>query len=93
MVDQCSLASSCGEVKEKKRAQTLPSPLWKDRSGRLPETALSITSPRESFSVLPKRRTSSGLPALRAQPFSIMSSASVSITPSAIVFNYAEGVR
>jgi hypothetical protein len=47
--DECSLASSCGEVKEKKRAQTLPSPLWKDRSGRLPETALSITSPRESF--------------------------------------------
>jgi len=28
----------------KKRAQTTPSPLRKDRSGRLPETALSITS-------------------------------------------------
>ena len=55
------------EVKEKKRAQTLPSPLWKDRSGRLPETALSLTSSRESFGVLPKRRTSSGLPVLRVQ--------------------------
>jgi len=31
---------------ENKRARTLPSPLWKDRSGRLPETALSITSSR-----------------------------------------------
>ena len=41
---------------EKKRAQTLPSPLWKDRSGRLPGTALSITSPGESYGSLPKRR-------------------------------------
>ena len=33
-------------ARENKRAQTLLSPLWKDRSGRLPGTALSITSPR-----------------------------------------------
>jgi len=31
------------------RAQTTPSPLWKDRSGRLLETALSITSSQYSF--------------------------------------------
>ena len=39
----------------------MPSPLWKDRSGRLPGTALSITSSRLSCGSLPKRRTLSGL--------------------------------
>lgn len=34
------------EVEKNERAQTEPSPLWKDRSGRLPETALSLTSSR-----------------------------------------------
>ena len=42
---------------EKKRAQTTPSPLWKDRSGRLPGTALSLTSSRSILGCLPKRRT------------------------------------
>jgi len=42
---------------ENKRAQTKPSPLWKDRSGRLPGAALSITSSRSSCGCLPKRRT------------------------------------
>ena len=44
-------------LREKKRAQTLPSPLWKDRSGGLPGTALSIPAPGESYGSLPKRRT------------------------------------
>jgi hypothetical protein len=46
---------------ENKRAQTMPSPLWKDRSGRLPGTALSITSSRLSCGSLPKRRTPGSL--------------------------------
>jgi len=41
---ECSLARSCVLLWTNKRAQTTPSPLRKDRSGRLPETALSITS-------------------------------------------------
>jgi len=40
------LATEGHPYNEKKRAQTLLSPLWKVRSGRLPGTALSITSSR-----------------------------------------------
>jgi len=41
----------------KKEGSDKAEPSWKDRSGRLPGTALSLTSPRESLGNLPKRRT------------------------------------
>jgi len=46
-----SFCAKPSEGFKNERAQTTPSPLWKDRSGRLLETALSITSSQYSFSV------------------------------------------
>jgi len=41
----------------KKEGSDDAEPSWKDRSGRLTGTALSLTSSRESLGNLPKRRT------------------------------------